>query len=61
MTLQSETGRSAETSFAREWEEWHSAHEKRRADPHGFLAVTGLFWLSEEKTAVPGLPGLWST
>ncbi|MFF5624009.1 DUF1684 domain-containing protein [Microbacterium sp. NPDC012755] len=48
-------------AFTREWEDWHAAHERRRADPHGFLAVTGLFWLSEEPTAVPGLPGLWST
>lgn len=48
-------------AFTREWADWHAAHELRRADPHGFLAVTGLFWLSEEPTAVPGVPGLWST
>ncbi|MFT4259119.1 DUF1684 domain-containing protein [Microbacterium sp.] len=47
--------------FAEEWEAWHREHEKRRADPHGFLAVTGLFWLSAEPTEIPGLPGLWST
>ena len=28
--------------FGREWEAWHRAHEARRTDPHGFLAVTGL-------------------
>ena len=27
-------------AFAAEWEQWHAAHERRRADPHGFLAVT---------------------
>lgn len=52
---------AVETAFAEDWVAWHDAHEKRRADPHGFLAVTGLFWLAAEPGAVPGLPGLWST
>ncbi|MFH8251915.1 DUF1684 domain-containing protein [Microbacterium sp. B2969] len=47
--------------FGREWEEWHRAHEARRADPHGFLAVTGLHWLTSESTSFDGIPGLWST
>ncbi|WP_243075479.1 DUF1684 domain-containing protein [Microbacterium sp. SS28] len=47
--------------FGREWEEWHRAHEARRADPHGFLAVTGLYWLSAEPQRIPGLPGEWTT
>lgn len=48
-------------AFGREWEDWHRAHEARRADPHGFLAVTGLLWLSPEPTAFEGIPGVWST
>lgn len=48
-------------SFAAEWEVWHRSHEARRADPHGFLAVTGLFWLQDEPTAIAGIPGRWST
>jgi len=28
--------------FAAEWDTWHAAHESRRADPHGFLAITSL-------------------
>ena len=47
--------------FGRDWESWHRAHEARRADPHGFLAVTGLHWLSSEPTAIAGLPGAWAT
>lgn len=47
--------------FTREWDDWHRAHERRRADPHGFLAVTGLHWLSAEAAGIPGLPGRWST
>ncbi len=61
MSLQTEASAPVSADeFAREWEAWHRAHEKRRADPHGFLAVTGLFWLSAEPTEIPGIPGLWS-
>ena len=56
--------------FGRDWEDWHRAHEARRADPHGFLAVTGLHWLGARAVCVrrgspgPGRPdrtGPWST
>lgn len=47
--------------FAREWEEWHRGHEERRADPHGFLAVTALYWIPESPQALPGIPGRWHT
>lgn len=47
--------------FTRAWEEWHRTHERRRADAHGFLAVTGLYWLGERATGIPSLPGRWST
>jgi hypothetical protein len=32
-----------------------------RADPHGFLAVTGLHWLTEKPQRFPDAPGAWST
>ena len=47
--------------FARDWEEWHRAHEERRADPHGFLAVAALYWIPEDSASLPGIPGRWST
>ena len=47
--------------FGREWEAWHRAHEARRTDPHGFLAVTGLYWLRDEPQRIPGVPGRWTT
>lgn len=46
--------------FAQEWSEWHAEHEKRRADPHGFLAITSLNWLTETPTRFPDAPGEWS-
>ncbi|VXB35627.1 conserved hypothetical protein [Microbacterium sp. 8M] len=63
MTLSSaiEAVPPAQDPFTQEWEKWHDAHEERRADPHGFLAVTGLFWLTAEPHRFPGLPGEWFT
>ena len=47
--------------FAADWEEWHRAHEARRADPHGFLAITELHWLTGEPQRFSDAPGEWST
>ena len=58
-TLQSET--EAAVDFTAEWRAWHDAHEKNRADPHGFLAVTSLNWLDETPTRYTDAPGEWST
>ncbi|MBN1092936.1 DUF1684 domain-containing protein [Blastococcus sp. TML/M2B] len=50
-----------DASFAEDWARWHREHELRRADPHGFLAVTGLHWLTGQPQRLPGVPGEWST
>ena len=47
--------------FAARWADWHRGHETRRADPHGFLAVTGLHWLTDRPQRVAGVPGRGST
>ncbi len=48
-------------AFTEAWQAWHHDHETRRADPHGFLAITGLHWLSEEPARFPDAPGAWHT
>jgi uncharacterized protein (DUF1684 family) len=48
-------------TFAQEWAAWHEQHETVRADRHGFLAITGLHWLTAEPQRVPGAPGEWWT
>ncbi|GAA1624330.1 DUF1684 domain-containing protein [Actinoplanes couchii] len=48
-------------TFQEQWDQWHAAHEKRRADPHGFLAITGLHWLTGDPQRFDGAPGAWST
>ncbi|MEU1193864.1 DUF1684 domain-containing protein [Streptomyces sp. NPDC005859] len=48
-------------AFVLDWQEWHRRQEARLADPYGFLAVTGLHWLSEQPERFPDAPGAWST
>lgn len=48
-------------TFAADWADWHRQHETRRADPHGFLAITSLNWLDETPRRLPDGPGTWST
>ncbi len=48
-------------TFRADWTRWHEQHEKRRADPHGFLAITALHWLSASPQRFPDAPGEWVT
>jgi uncharacterized protein (DUF1684 family) len=50
---------SALQSFDADWQDWHAAHERNRAHPHGFLAVTHLHWLGADATPLEGVPGTW--
>ncbi|MFF2852279.1 DUF1684 domain-containing protein [Streptomyces sp. NPDC058001] len=59
MTVQDATADLA--AFTRDWQEWHTGQEARLADPHGFLAITGLHWLGDEPQRFPDAPGAWST
>ncbi|GAQ60592.1 DUF1684 domain-containing protein [Streptomyces scabiei] len=59
MTVQDTTADLA--AFTRDWQAWHTRQEARLADPHGFLAVTGLHWLDDEPQRFPDAPGAWST
>ncbi|MFB9836666.1 DUF1684 domain-containing protein [Actinoallomurus acaciae] len=47
--------------FVREWHDWHERHESARADRHGFLAITGVHWLTGEPERFDDAPGAWST
>lgn len=50
---------SSQTPFESAWTQWHEAHESLRRDPHGFLAVTDLHWITTEAAALAGAPGTW--
>jgi len=47
-------------TFGSDWEAWHTAHESQRASPHGFLAITGLHFLTAEPQRFEDAPGAWS-
>ncbi|MTD16637.1 DUF1684 domain-containing protein [Nakamurella sp. YIM 132087] len=47
--------------FTAAWQEWHAAQEARLADPHGFLAITSLHFLTAEPERFADAPGVWST
>jgi uncharacterized protein len=49
------------TAFEEQWHQWHTEHEERRADPHGFLSITGLHWLTGTPQRFDDAPGAWST
>lgn len=51
----------ADADFRAEWAAWHRQHEAMVADPHGYLAVTGLHWLHATAERFAGAPGAWST
>ncbi|GGL92464.1 hypothetical protein GCM10010129_40250 [Streptomyces fumigatiscleroticus] len=49
------------TAFTAQWEAWHRERDSALAHEHGFLAVTGLHWLSTDPERFPDAPGTWST
>ncbi|NNG39076.1 DUF1684 domain-containing protein [Flexivirga sp. ID2601S] len=60
MTIHQDTA-TATDPLQEEWAAWHRAHEEKRADRHGFLAITGLHFLDEEPRSFPDAPGEWTS
>jgi uncharacterized protein len=50
-----------QSGYESRWAAWHREHERRLADPHGFLAITGLHFLDAEPRRFDDAPGAWST
>jgi uncharacterized protein len=46
--------------FVAEWQAWHDAREERLRDPHGWLAITAIHWLTSEPQRFDDVPGEWS-
>jgi uncharacterized protein len=64
MTIQEEATHPEVTDpgeFAAAWQAWHTRHEARLADPHGFLAITSLRWLTATPQRFDDAPGAWRT
>ncbi|MEV5974885.1 DUF1684 domain-containing protein [Streptomyces sp. NPDC051921] len=61
MSVSDIPGTPGQRDFAEEWEAWHRDRDARLASEHGWLAINGLHWLSDEPQTYPGAPGTWST
>jgi uncharacterized protein (DUF1684 family) len=46
--------------FAAEWQVWHDAREERLRDPHGWMAITAIHWLTPQPQRFDDVPGEWS-
>ena len=45
--------------FLGKWELFRAAREERLTAPHGYLAITGLYWLDATRKRYDGAPGHW--
>ncbi|MFE6886896.1 DUF1684 domain-containing protein [Streptomyces sp. NPDC057694] len=60
-TVQDSVGEAdALADFTALWQTWHQDKDAALAHEHGFLAVTGLYWLDVTPRRHPGAPGTWS-
>ena len=46
--------------FLAEWQTWRDAREARLRDPHGWLAITAIHWLTPDPQRFDDAPGEWS-
>ena len=46
--------------FLGDWQAWHDAREERLRDPFGWLAITAIHWLTDERQRFDDVPGAWS-
>src|SRR6202161_3386471 len=64
MTIQEEATHPEVTDlgeFTAAWDARHPRHVARLGDPHGFLAITSLRWLTETPQRFDDAPGAWHT
>jgi hypothetical protein len=47
------------TELVTAWEDWHAERERLLATPHGWLSLTGLYWLDTSDRGYADLPGTW--
>jgi uncharacterized protein (DUF1684 family) len=50
---------TSEATFETDWQKWHDDRERYYGDALGWVSITGLYWLTEEFSAIADLPGRW--
>ncbi|MCW0213182.1 MAG: DUF1684 domain-containing protein [Pseudonocardia sp.] len=48
-----------ENELASSWAAWHADREETLRATHGWLSLTGLYWLDSSPAQFPDLPGTW--
>ena len=48
------------STFVAEWDAWHASRELSFADPHGWVAITALHWLTAQAATFDEFPGRWT-
>ena len=51
---------STDTDARTDWLRFRERRNASLAEEHGWLSLTGFFWLPDSPAAITGLPGLWS-
>ena len=46
--------------FQADWQAWRDAREERLRDPHGWLSITAIHWLTSSPQRFDDVPGEWS-
>ena len=46
--------------FHADWQAWRDAREERLRDPHGWLSITAIHWLTSAPQRIDDAPGEWS-
>ncbi|MGA1837983.1 DUF1684 domain-containing protein [Herbiconiux sp. 11R-BC] len=52
---------TAPADFVTAWTTWHDALESARREPHSFLALTGIHFLTDAPQRFADAPGSWTT
>ncbi|HEY1968502.1 MAG TPA: DUF1684 domain-containing protein [Pseudonocardia sp.] len=47
------------TDLVESWTAWHTERTTLLTEPHGWLSLVGLHWLTNEPDTYPDLPGSW--
>jgi uncharacterized protein len=50
---------TTEHTLVADWAAWHAEREELLREPHGWLSLTGLYWLDTTPAQYPDLPGTW--
>ncbi|MCD4557914.1 DUF1684 domain-containing protein [Schaalia sp. lx-100] len=58
--MENQLDKCGDTMTITHWNQWRSKRTQALKEPHGWLSLTSLTWLSDIPSPIPHFPGLWS-